>query len=98
MICAAVPTAKTLFIMSSEYETGRELVAATIALTTLASVGSLLAWLVLLAHLYPSVLPVSPGSANFSWPPVESGSVAPHWFRDGNARANSRRGAESWNT
>ena len=58
VLCAAVPTAKTLYIMSSEYRTGRELVAATIALTTLASVASLLAWLVLLAHLYPSVFPV----------------------------------------
>ena len=57
VLCAAVPTAKTLYIMSSEYRTGRELVAATIALTTLASVASLLAWLVLLAHLYPSVFP-----------------------------------------
>ena len=61
VICAAVPTAKTLFIMSSEYEVGREVVAATIALTTLASVVSLLAWLALLAHLYPSVFPAPPG-------------------------------------
>ena len=61
VVCAAVPTAKTLFILSSEYDTGRELAAATIALTTLASVGSLLAWLVVLAHLYPSVFPVAPG-------------------------------------
>ena len=61
VLCAAVPTAKTLFILSSEYETGRELVAATIALTTLASVASLLAWLVLLARLYPSVFRTLPG-------------------------------------
>ena len=61
VLCAAVPTAKTLFILSSEYGIGRELVAATIALTTLASVASLLAWLVLLAHLYPSVFPAAPG-------------------------------------
>ncbi|MGE3291589.1 MAG: AEC family transporter [Geminicoccaceae bacterium] len=60
VLCAAVPTAKTLFILSSEYATGRELVAATIALTTLASVASLLAWLVLLANLYPSVFPAAP--------------------------------------
>ena len=39
----------------------KEPVAATIALTTLASVASLLAWLVLLARLYPSAFPVSPG-------------------------------------
>ena len=38
-----------------------ELVAATIALTTLASVASLLTWLVLLARLYPSVFPAAPG-------------------------------------
>jgi malonate transporter and related proteins len=61
VVCAAVPTAKTLFILSSEYDTGRELAAATIALTTLASVGTLPAWLVVLAHLYPSVFPVPPG-------------------------------------
>lgn len=61
VICAAVPTAKTLFILGSEYGTGRELVAATIALTTLASVASLLAWLVLLARLYPSVFPAGAG-------------------------------------
>jgi malonate transporter len=61
VLCAAVPTAKTLFILSSEYGIGRELVAATIALTTLASVASLLAWLILLAHLYPSVFPAVPG-------------------------------------
>ena len=60
VLCAAVPTAKTLFILSSEYGTGRELVAATIALTTLASVASLLTWLVLLANLYPSVFPAAP--------------------------------------
>lgn len=61
VICAAVPTAKTLFILSSEYGTGRELVAATIALTTLASVATLLAWLVLLARLYPAVFPAAAG-------------------------------------
>lgn len=61
VICAAVPTAKTLFIMSSEYEVGREVVAATIALTTLASVVTLFAWLALLARLYPAVFPAIPG-------------------------------------
>lgn len=49
VVCAAVPTAKTAYILAGEY--GREggLTGATVSLSTLASVLSLLAWLYLLA-------------------------------------------------
>jgi predicted permease len=57
VVCAAVPTAKSLYIMAGEYRVERELVAATISLSTLGSVASLLLWLLILAQLLPSAFP-----------------------------------------
>jgi hypothetical protein len=45
VVCAAVPTAKTVFILASEYKVEEELVTATISMTTLLSVVTLLGWL-----------------------------------------------------
>ena len=56
-MCAAVPTAKSLYIVAGEYRVERELVAATISLSTLGSVASLLLWLLILAQLLPSAFP-----------------------------------------
>jgi malonate transporter len=49
VICAAVPTAKTMYILSHGYKVEEPLVAATISITTLASVVTLLGWLYLLS-------------------------------------------------
>ncbi|MFC3231446.1 AEC family transporter [Marinibaculum pumilum] len=48
VVCAAVPTAKTAYILAGEYRREEGLTGATVSLSTLASVGSLLAWLYLL--------------------------------------------------
>jgi malonate transporter and related proteins len=45
VICAAVPTAKTVYILAGEYHCEEMMVASTVSLTTLASVVSLVAWL-----------------------------------------------------
>jgi malonate transporter len=45
VICAAVPTAKTAYILAGEYRCEEMLVASTVSLTTLASVFSLVIWL-----------------------------------------------------
>jgi predicted permease len=45
VICAAVPTAKTVYILAGEYRCEEMMVASTVSLTTLASVISLVAWL-----------------------------------------------------
>jgi malonate transporter and related proteins len=45
VICAAVPTAKTVYILAGEYHREEMMVASTISLTTLASVVSLPVWL-----------------------------------------------------
>jgi malonate transporter and related proteins len=45
VICAAVPTAKTAFIVAGEYRCEEMMVASTISMTTLASIVSLVAWL-----------------------------------------------------
>src|SRR5215475_6382238 len=45
VICAAVPTAKTVYILAGEYKVEEPLVAATISITTLLSVPTLLGWL-----------------------------------------------------
>src|SRR6201991_1178997 len=49
VVCAAVPTAKTVFILAGEYKVGEPLVAATVSITTLLSVATLLGWLYALA-------------------------------------------------
>jgi malonate transporter and related proteins len=45
VICAAVPTAKTVYILAGEYHCEEMLVASTVSLTTLASIASLVAWI-----------------------------------------------------
>ncbi len=45
VICAAVPTAKTAYILAGEYHCEETMVASTVSLTTLASVLSLVVWL-----------------------------------------------------
>jgi malonate transporter len=45
VICAAVPTAKTVYILAGEYHREEMMVASTVSLTTLASVVSLPVWL-----------------------------------------------------
>jgi malonate transporter len=51
VICAAVPTAKTAYILAGEYRCEEMLVASTVSLTTLASILSLVAWLYWLSGL-----------------------------------------------
>ncbi len=45
VICAAVPTAKTVYILAGEYHCEEMMVASTVSLTTLVSVVSLVIWL-----------------------------------------------------
>jgi predicted permease len=45
VICAAVPTAKTVYILAGEYRCEEMMVASTVSMTTLASVISLVVWL-----------------------------------------------------
>ena len=54
VVAAAVPTAKTEFVMAKQYHVSEELVANTISLTTVLSVVSLIVWLVLLSYAYPT--------------------------------------------
>src|ERR1700710_426876 len=49
VICAAVPTAKTVYILAGEYKVEEPLVAATVSITTLASVVTLMGWIYALA-------------------------------------------------
>jgi malonate transporter and related proteins len=49
VICAAVPTAKTVYILAGEYKVEEPLVAATVSITTLASVATLMGWIYALA-------------------------------------------------
>jgi malonate transporter len=51
VICAAVPTAKTVYILAGEYKVEEALVAATVSITTLLSVATLLGWLYALSAL-----------------------------------------------
>ncbi len=51
VICAAVPTAKTVYILAGEYHCEEMMVASTVSLTTLASVVSLPIWLYSLSEL-----------------------------------------------
>lgn len=54
VIASAVPTAKTTYILAAEYNIGREAVAATISITTLLSVVTLVLLLIIFSHLWPS--------------------------------------------
>ncbi len=49
VVCAAVPTAKTVYILAGEYHCEEPLVAATVSMTTLWSVGTLIVWIYALA-------------------------------------------------
>lgn len=49
VICAAVPTAKTVYILAGAYKVEEPLVAATVSITTLLSVVTLMGWLYALA-------------------------------------------------
>jgi malonate transporter and related proteins len=51
VICAAVPTAKTVYILASAYKVEEPLVASTVSITTLLSVPTLLGWLYALSGL-----------------------------------------------
>jgi predicted permease len=51
VICAAVPTAKTVYILAGEYKVEEPLVAATVSVTTLLSVVTLRGWLYALSRL-----------------------------------------------
>jgi malonate transporter len=51
VICAAVPTAKTAYILAGEYRCEEMLVASTVSMTTLASIISLAVWLYALSGL-----------------------------------------------
>ncbi|WP_298769770.1 AEC family transporter [uncultured Shewanella sp.] len=54
-ISAAVPTAKNAYIISEQYQQTPELVSNVISTTTLFSTLTLLGWLLILHHMYPSV-------------------------------------------
>jgi len=49
VVCAAVPTAKTVYVLAHEYKVEEPLVAATVSTTTMLSVATLLGWLYLLS-------------------------------------------------
>ena len=49
VVCAAVPTAKTVYVLAHEYKVEEPLVAATVSITTMLSVATLLGWLYLLS-------------------------------------------------
>ena len=53
VICAAVPTAKTVYILAGEYHCEEPLVAATVSMTTLWSIGTLIVWMYALAGSAP---------------------------------------------
>jgi predicted permease len=45
VVCAAVPTAKTAYVLAGEYHVEEAMVASTISMTTLLSVVTLFGWL-----------------------------------------------------
>jgi predicted permease len=51
VVCAAVPTAKTAYILAGEYRCEEMMVASTVSLTTVASIFSLVVWLYALSGL-----------------------------------------------
>jgi malonate transporter and related proteins len=53
VICAAVPTAKTVYILAGEYHREESLVAATVSMTTLFSIGTLIVWMYVLIDIFP---------------------------------------------
>jgi malonate transporter and related proteins len=57
VICAAVPTAKTAYILAGEYHCEEMMVASTVSMTTLASIISLVVWLYALSGLAARIAP-----------------------------------------
>jgi malonate transporter len=57
VICGAVPTAKTVYILAGEYRCEEMMVASTVSLTTLGSVVSLVVWLYALSGLATRIAP-----------------------------------------
>jgi malonate transporter and related proteins len=57
VICAAVPTAKTVYILAGEYHCEQMMVASTVSLTTLVSIISLVVWLYRLSGLASRIIP-----------------------------------------
>jgi predicted permease len=57
VICAAVPTAKTVYILAGEYRCEETMVASTVSMTTLLSVISLVVWLYGLSGLAARIAP-----------------------------------------
>ena len=53
VICGAVPTAKTVYILAGEYHCEEPLVAATVSMSTLGSIGALIVWIYALAGFAP---------------------------------------------
>ena len=53
VVCAAVPTAKTVYILAGEYHCEEPLVAATVSMTTLWSIATLIVWIYALAGFGP---------------------------------------------
>jgi len=51
VVCAAVPTAKTMYILAHEYKVEEPLVGATVSITTMLSVASLLGWIYIVSGL-----------------------------------------------
>jgi len=51
VVCAAVPTAKTMYVLAHEYKVEEPMVAATVSITTVLSVVTLLGWLYVLPGL-----------------------------------------------
>jgi malonate transporter and related proteins len=58
VICAAVPTAKTVYILAGEYHCEEMMVASTVSMTTLVSVISLVVWLYALSGLATCIAPL----------------------------------------
>jgi malonate transporter len=54
VICAGVPTAKTVYILAGEYRCEESLVAATVSMTTLCSIATLFVWMYALASFAPA--------------------------------------------
>jgi predicted permease len=53
VICGGVPTAKTVYILAGEYHCEEALVAATVSMTTLCSIATLILWMYALAEFAP---------------------------------------------
>lgn len=58
VVAAAVPTAKSEFILAKQYHASEELVAGTVSLTTAVSIVTLIVWLLVLSYIYPGTFAV----------------------------------------